>query len=91
MNNYVVVRNPVSRLLPRFIRARLGEDYMGVDVNPFFTPDYAQARIFPAYAWADSYVHDREGRARPGMRGCVIRAVRDAHTIPQGTESSDAT
>lgn len=83
MINYVVVRNPIPRLLPRFIRVQLGEDYLGVDVKPFFTSDYSQARIFPSYAWADSYVHDRDGRARPGMQNCTIRTTRDAHTIPQ--------
>jgi hypothetical protein len=84
MKNFVIVRNPVTRLLPRFIRVYLGEDYMGVDVDPFFTTDYREARIFPSYRWADSYVHDRDGRARPGMEQCLIRAVHDAHTIPIG-------
>jgi hypothetical protein len=88
MTNYVIVRNPKSLLLPRSLRVRLGEIYMGVDIDPFFTSDYAQARVFPSFKWADTYLHDQAGRVRPGMQGCVIRACRDAHTIPLGVDVS---
>ncbi len=86
MTNYVIVRNPRTRLLPRFLRTRLGEEYMGVDIDPFFTRDYSEARIFPSLTWADSYVHDRDGRTRAGMQGCIIRSTSDAHTIPLGAD-----
>jgi hypothetical protein len=90
MTNYVIVRNAQPRIFPRWLRARLGELYMGVDIDPFFTSDYAEARIFPSLAWAESYLYDRDGRVRSGMRECVIRPVRDAHTIYASIERKES-
>lgn len=79
--NYLIVRNPQSRLLPQFIRAILGEEYMTVVVQPDFTNDIREARVFPSYQWADAYVHDRDGKMRPYAHGCIIRMTLRAHTI----------
>lgn len=83
--SYVIVRNPVPKFLPRFIRRWIDppEEYLAVDVRPFFTRDFSQARLFPSYSWAAAYVRDAGGQARPGMgERIIIRFVRSPSTIP---------
>lgn len=81
--NYIVVRNPAPRFLPGFVRRLLGEMYLEIDdCRPCFTSDPKRARVFPSHEWADTYVHDRDGRVRPYASGVVIRATLRRHTIP---------
>lgn len=81
--SYVVVRNAKPRMLPRWLRVWLGEQYLTIAESvPSFTHAFQDARVFPTHAWADTYVHDQAGRVRNGMQGCVVRAVSLPHTIP---------
>jgi hypothetical protein len=88
--NYIIVRNPQLRLLPGFVRVMLGEEYLTVETFPQFTNEFARARVFPSFQWADSYLHDRDGNLRPYASGCVIRSTSAPHTIPVRGESESS-
>lgn len=75
--SFIVVNNPRLRILPRWLRARLGEQYMIVDIYPKWTSDISQARRFRTYAGADGYINRIDGVRFAGMQAAIIRTVRD--------------
>lgn len=71
---YYVVKNPVTRLLPQFVRVWLGELYMAIDIYPTFTHDIRKAKCFPIQAFAEPYrMRIADGKMRPGMEDTIIR------------------
>ena len=88
--NYIIVRNPAFPLWPAFVSRLLGEEYLYVDVFPKFTDDIRQARVFPSYQWANSYLFNNvTGARREAYADCIVRRTFRADNIPglsKGTE-----
>lgn len=70
---YVVVLNAKPRFLPRWLRARLGELYMAVNVVPYWVPHPIGARHFESWAAAHAYVQRGDGSTPNGMENAVVR------------------
>lgn len=69
---YIVVKDPKSKLLPRFVRVYLGERYMFLNVYPLWTKDLQAAHRFDWRAAAEAYIYKADGSRRSGMETAVV-------------------
>lgn len=70
---YIVVRNPKPRWLPQWLRVRLGECYMGINVVPYWVTNPAAARQFESPAIAQCYLQRTDGQRFNGMENAVVQ------------------
>lgn len=80
---YIVVRDPKPRILPQWLRARLGERYMNVNVQPFWVEHPDQARRFAFMAAAQAYITRTDDGARcNGMETAIVRPY-GVYVVPE--------